>query len=79
MFRKHQAHLLQIVQAANSWITRRQIAQALGVRRLNGSHHICLDLLVESGEIEVNKAERLGEIGFEYQYRAHHTGSHEDA
>jgi hypothetical protein len=62
--------LLEGLRAAQTWVTRSELARMLDKHILNKWDFVLLERLVEEGLIEVRRQERPGGIGFEFQYRA---------
>ena len=58
------------VKACNGWVTRREIAQILGVKRLSSADALYLDMLVQEERLEIERGVVHGGIGYEYRYRA---------
>lgn len=67
----HQWKLLEVLIKANArWITRRQIAQVIGKRRLIPYDIDCLRLLQERSLVDMKKIDDNTPIGYQVVYRA---------
>lgn len=68
---EHQRKILDIIYAApTGWMTRLELARAMGKRRLNPYDMSCLDLLAEQGLIEVSqRPSRAPHVEFAHIYR----------
>ena len=62
-------HLLKILRTSGEWMTRTQIAQAIGRSRLTPYDISCLELLATQALVETRQAKR-GLFGTRWEYRA---------
>jgi hypothetical protein len=62
--------ILAILREQQTWLTRAQIAHALGRRRLNQQDFVALGELSGSGQIEVRSVETSAPIGRREEYKA---------
>lgn len=66
----HTLSLLDEIYRRGGWITRSELADAWGKKKLNPWDTGMLDKLVERGLIEKQQRPRPGAVGFEWIYRA---------
>lgn len=68
---EHQRKILDIIYSAEQgWMSRLELAKAMGKRRLNPYDMSCLDLLAEQGLIEVSqRPSRAPHVEFAHIYR----------
>jgi predicted transcriptional regulator len=62
--------ILQKLRMNGGWMTRSEIAAALGRKRINVWTVAVLDMLVEQGLVAVEKRDAHGGIGFAWSYKA---------
>jgi protein involved in polysaccharide export with SLBB domain len=61
--------ILSAIKAAGGWVSRQQLAESLGKKKLNPYDIATLDLLVREGRIQEEKLERPGIISYTFRYR----------
>jgi hypothetical protein len=66
--------ILNLIREKGDWITRAELAELLGKKRLNVWQVALLDMMVEQKVLVMKKRRIPGGIGFSWQYKAAQKG-----